>query len=65
MESCTQVGLRYQFEKSQQQAGSGCRRFVQPRFEKMPVKQALDHLLKPYGVGYAIEEKGLYLRSQR
>ncbi len=64
-EICKQVGVGYQFAKSRDLAGSECRRWVTPRFENVPADQALDQLLRPLGVSYVIDEKGLYLRKGR
>ena len=60
---CTDAGVLYQWEKSQELAGENARRFIGPiNFNKVTAEKALSSLLAPLGLTYGVDDNGVYLQ---
>jgi len=61
MEVCNQIGLSYQFDRSQTNIAPLNRRWVTPGIADKPADEALQELLTPLGLTYAVDGSDLYL----
>jgi tetratricopeptide (TPR) repeat protein len=66
IEICNAINVPYQFKKSLALAGSKARRYIEPvKFENITANKAIDSVLKPLGLNYAIDAYGLYLSERK
>lgn len=61
MNICQQVGLHYQWEKSQLAVSPANRAWVKPDISDIPAREALEQLLHPLGISYQVDRDGLSL----
>jgi tetratricopeptide (TPR) repeat protein len=66
IEICNAINVPYQFKKSLALAGSKARRYIEPvKFENITANKAIDSVLKPLGLNYAIDAYGLYISERK
>lgn len=64
MEIAKAAGIPYQWQKSQDLAGSKARRYIEPfAAENKSAADALNELLMPIGLTYGVDENGLFLTT--
>jgi len=62
---CEAAGLSYDWDKSQRLAGDDCKRFMAPvAFDSTLAREALDQILAPLGLTYALDDQTLHLRRR-
>ena len=59
---CEQIGIAYQWDKSQANTEPLNRRWIRPHFVDVPARQALTEILRPMGLTFETDESGLYLQ---
>lgn len=62
-ELANQAKLGYDFGASLTNAGDACRKFITPEIEGVPLREALDEILKPEALTYDIHGNVLSLKK--
>jgi hypothetical protein len=62
-ELANQAKYGYDFGGSLTNAGDACRTFITPDIEGIPLREALDKILKPEGLNYDIHGNFLFLKK--
>ena len=62
-ELANQAKLGYDFGTSLTNAGDACRKFITPDIEGVPLREALDEILKPEALTYDIHGNFLFLKK--
>jgi len=62
-ELANQAKLGYDFGASLTNAGDACRKFITPEIKEVPLREALDKILKPEGLTYDIHGNFLFLKN--
>lgn len=60
---CEQIGLQYQWSKSQANTAPLNRRWVRLDFSNVPAREALGKILAPLGLTYEIKGRSIYLKQ--
>lgn len=63
-ELAKQAGLGYDFKASLENTKPTCMKWVTPQIEKLPLREALDKILKPEGLSYEIRDGKVVLKKQ-
>jgi hypothetical protein len=58
-----QAKLGYDFDASQANAGEMCRKYITPDIEGIPLREALDQILKPEALTYNIQGAKIVLKK--
>ena len=58
-----QAKLGYDFDASQANAGEVCRKYITPEIEGIPLREALDQILKPEELTYDIQGSKIVLKK--
>ena len=58
-----QAKLGYDFDASQANAGEVCRKYITPEIEGIPLREALDQILKPEALTYDIRSGKIVLKK--
>jgi hypothetical protein len=64
-ELANQARLGYDFGGSLTNAGAACRKFITPEIKGIPLREALDQILKPEALTYELRAGKLVLKSTR
>jgi len=62
-ELANQAKLGYDFGASLTNAGDACRKFITPEIEGVPLREALDEILKPEALTYDIQGSKIVLKK--
>ncbi len=62
MDICQQIGMGYEWDKSQKNTTPVFRSWVRPNIVDLPAKQALTKILSPLGLTYAIDGNSISLQ---
>jgi len=62
-ELAKQAKLGYDFDASQANAGEVCRKYITPEIEGIPLREALDQILKPEALTYDIRSGKIVLKK--
>jgi beta-lactamase regulating signal transducer with metallopeptidase domain len=62
---CGQAGIPYDWDRSYKATDPLCRNWVTPEFLDLNVRTALERILRPVGLAYGIDAKGVYLKLKQ
>jgi hypothetical protein len=63
IELAKQAKLGYDFGASQTNAGEVCRKYITPDIESIPLREALDQILKPEALTYDVQNAKIVLKK--
>ena len=63
MDLAKQAKLGYDWNASQTNAGEVCRKYITPELEGIPLREALDKILKPEALTYDVQDGKIVLKK--